>query len=394
MKLFFRKCKTIVLNFYGSLFAQLGWLLPCDSTKFGPPRRTASTGSYCKSKQCVWKEVYPEEATNRIPPTCFNYDATKMTAHLSPRVLAAGVAVLYEARVVSPAGWVVTKDDTFLPDHSWFGTAPEECPIYKSWNLRPEVTLKGRTLSLLSDWSSINYGHTLLDAFSRVHLFEKASLGSWDELDHVLTRNVTSEGMKSLVQLAGIPAEKIYVTMDAKVIQCEELIAPTFPGTRRSSPAWVPEFWRSKAPPANGTRGRRLYITRKSGVRGVANEEEIAPLLLDFGFEVLDPADRARWHLFQEAEIVMGPHGAGVSDIIFCPRNATLIELVSPLHIYPYYYTAAEAAGVNYYSVLGSLPPGARGESQFMDFHISPAVLKGVLEKVTSNLPSNQRSHR
>jgi len=79
--------------------------------------------------------------------------------------------------------------------------------------------------------------------------------------------------------------------------------------------------------------GRRLYVSRSDAriaKRQVVNEDEIVARLERRGFEVirgseLSVADQAR--VFAEADVVLGPHGAGLTNILFCRPGTPVIEL-------------------------------------------------------------------
>ena len=351
--------------------------LPQSSTWFGPPRRTETTPSYCRRKGYRWIEVYPPQKVARRDPVCINYRAKKMLDLVHAWFPAAGLAVIPRARVVSAHGWIVGPEDTFLPDHSWFGAAPRECPLYRANCVRQSTFLPGRTLTLASDWAVLNYGHTLLDALARLELVEAAGI-HWNEIDHVIIPDLHSEGRRSLAEMAGIPAGKILNVTSFRVARCETLIAPTFPGLRRQSPDWVPQFWRRKAHAVTPGR-RRIYISRRGQARAVKNEDEVVSLLETFGFETIVPGTGAVYRHFQDAAVIVGPHGAALADIAFCSPGSVLIELTPSRHVYPYFYTAADAAGMRFISILA--PSDEHDEnSARADFYVPIDALSQALE--------------
>ena len=324
--------------------------VPLSSSFFGPPRRMASTPSYCHSRGYQWIEVYPSRKVVRRDPACVNHSAKEMLDLVHDWGPSAGIAIIPRARIVSEDGWIVGPDDTFLPEHSWFGVAPIECPIYRANYVRQTSYLPGRSLTLASDFAVSNYGHTLLDALSRVHLFEAAGF-QWDAIDHVIVPDLHTVGRQTLAGMAGIPADKIVNVTSFRVAKCETLIAPSFPGLRRETPEWVPQFWRKKAH-TGVQRRRRIYISRKGQARSVQNEDEIISLLRTFGFETLVPGSGALHRYFQEAAIIVGTHGAALADLAFCSPGSVLIEFTPSRHVYPYFYTLADAAGMRFISIL------------------------------------------
>lgn len=357
--------------------------------EIGSPKRISSTAAYCAAKGFEWQELYPVQEMTRQPPICVNYEVSNMLSMVATELPACGIAVLPKARIVSPEGWIIGADDTFLPDHSWFGAAPSECPFVNSSQIKPERRLDGTTLFLCSDWAYANYGHTLLDALSRTHLFELSAKYSWLDLSWIVVPPLLTVGKRRLAEIAGIPFEKICSITDFALAECETLIAPTFPGLRRNTPAWVSRYWRSKIVREGSKPSRRIYITRRNASRAILNEEELLPVLRRFGFEIIDPEATAIFPLFQEAEIVAGAHGAALADVVFCRPNAILLEFTSPLHIYPYFYTAAEAARMQYYSILGSVTSEGRNNPTRANFTVLVSILLETLTSIEESL--NQR---
>ncbi len=363
--------------------------LPLDSRVFGPPRRWSHTSDYCREHGAEWREVVPTCDVKRLAPQCVNYPTAEMLRMVATVLPAAGVARLPNARVVSPQGWIVAEDDTYLPDHSWYGYDVGSCPIYLHDGLQPASRLSGVTLSLCSEWSD-NYGHLLFDSLPRVSLFERAGY-SWDDVTHVLVPDLSSEGRKSAAQLCGIPPEKMIALSKYSVVECDELIAPTFPGTRCNSPAWVGEFWRSRSPQVP-RQGRRFFLSRRGSRRTLINEDALTPILEASGFETINTGNAAIRDLVSQAEIIVGAHGAALTDVMFCHPGSVLIELTPPGHVEPYYYTAADSAGMAYFSILGAYPNGRCENGNLDDFTIVPEVLNRTIAAAESLLQSGGAS--
>jgi capsular polysaccharide biosynthesis protein len=77
--------------------------------------------------------------------------------------------------------------------------------------------------------------------------------------------------------------------------------------------------------------GEKIYITRKSALRRkVINEAEVENALSSIGFVSVILEDYSvveQAAIFSEAKLVIGIHGAGLSNILFLPENSILIEL-------------------------------------------------------------------
>ncbi|WP_152421191.1 glycosyltransferase family 61 protein [Natronolimnohabitans innermongolicus] len=75
-----------------------------------------------------------------------------------------------------------------------------------------------------------------------------------------------------------------------------------------------------------------IYVSREDAERRlVRNETQVMDLLRPFGFERYEPGRytlREQISMFNNADIIVGPHGAGLSSLLFA-ENATVIELLS-----------------------------------------------------------------
>ena len=130
---------------------------------------------------------------------------------------------------------------------------------------------------------------------------------------------------------------------------------------------------------------RKVYVPRV-GPRKVSNEAELMPILQSFGFEIYDfraVADEVRY--FAEAAVVVGAHGAGLTNLAFCQAGTKVLELIPSDHVWPYFYTIAEAADADYSYIvgqsLGSRAPGTFGPSPF-DFVVDPTVFQAALHEM------------
>lgn len=83
---------------------------------------------------------------------------------------------------------------------------------------------------------------------------------------------------------------------------------------------------------------RRIYLTRdqvKSG-RKVTNEIELRELLKTYKFQIIIPdrlslADQAK--LFNESKYIISPHGAALTNIVFCEPKTRILELFNQTNI-------------------------------------------------------------
>jgi hypothetical protein len=152
---------------------------------------------------------------------------------------------------------------------------------------------------------------------------------------------------------------------------------------------WLRRRLRIDKPTRDGTGERRLFISR-SGVasRRLLNEAELAPILVEHGYSVIDCGQMsmaAQVELFADAAVVIGPHGAGLTNLLFSKPGTRVVEI----------FAAAAAQDVSNYRVLASHlrqpysrvlatgVPGKRSKSPHdFDMRLEPSRLSDLLSAI------------
>jgi hypothetical protein len=98
----------------------------------------------------------------------------------------------------------------------------------------------------------------------------------------------------------------------------------------------------------------RIYVTRDgAGWRRAANERQVRDALDKRGFVTVSPGDLSvveQIRLFRKASCVVGLHGAGLTNMVFCQPGATVVEIAArdPHPHWECYYRLACAMGHRY----------------------------------------------
>src|ERR1700722_10425621 len=95
---------------------------------------------------------------------------------------------------------------------------------------------------------------------------------------------------------------------------------------------------------------KRLYIERE-GTRQVENATEVRNFLEHAGFvtirlEGVPLLEQVR--LFASAEFVVGAHGAGLSNLLFTPPSARVIEFMPAAQMRPFFWLISSKIGHEY----------------------------------------------
>jgi hypothetical protein len=105
-------------------------------------------------------------------------------------------------------------------------------------------------------------------------------------------------------------------------------------------------------------RSRRLFVSRPdSSARRLLNEAEVLAALAKSSVEPVAPgllslADQIR--TFHAADLIVGPHGAGLANCGFCEPNSSLLELFSEYTTQGHFWAAASGAGMRYGFIAGT----------------------------------------
>lgn len=99
---------------------------------------------------------------------------------------------------------------------------------------------------------------------------------------------------------------------------------------------------------------RRLYVSRKcTDKRYFDNEEKVAAFLKGYGFERVymeEYSVKEQAILFAEAEVIVGQHGAALTNFIFCAPNTKVLELMHPNFFTPCFWEIAVYNQLDYSS--------------------------------------------
>lgn len=104
---------------------------------------------------------------------------------------------------------------------------------------------------------------------------------------------------------------------------------------------------------------KAIFINRsKNTTRHITNFNAVEPILNKLGVSVIDPGSmnvREQAELYNSATHVIGIHGAGMTNVVFCDHEKVkVLELCSNNRIGTQYYWLCTALGINWDMMLGS----------------------------------------
>ncbi len=146
----------------------------------------------------------------------------------------------------------------------------------------------------------------------------------------------------------------------------------------------------SQAVPRTGPFAEEIYVARtNSQNRVAANEAELIALLERQGVRIIIPGTLSvseQIDAFRSARLVIGLHGAGMSNIVFCRSGSFVYEML-PRH-YPNvcFNLIAQSNGLNYWAdVFEGIGSGTGFERQWqIDLEVVAARLDAIREKIAA----------
>jgi capsular polysaccharide biosynthesis protein len=223
-----------------------------------------------------------------------------------------------------------------------------------------------------------NYSHWLT-----AHLPKLLLLKSRDMLDDVLLPPDRPAFVDDSMRAVGIEPEQFATFDPSRPLRVAEL---TVLETDRFRPELLRSVREAVVNKAERQPWRRLYVSRaKASRRRLLNEDELWPLLEQAGFERVFLEDHpfdAQVRLMQEAAVVVAPHGAGLTNVMFCAPGTGVVEIADLSFPNPNFYAVASAAGLRYAIVeaegVGDVHPLEK------DLRVDVAAVSNALECILS----------
>jgi capsular polysaccharide biosynthesis protein len=178
--------------------------------------------------------------------------------------------------------------------------------------------------------------HFLFDLLPRLWVRERSEVGV---RKIAVPNTITQEQVEILRTHYGIPADELVLWSADGAACCFEhaVVVPTFVSDMWAMPETIlspRKALRFAAPPKDSAyrNVKRLYVSRRDVQDGrpLLNEDEVVTRLTAMGFTEIFPGRFSyaeEMHLFQNAEIIVGPFGSGMANIMFCQPGSRIVIL-------------------------------------------------------------------
>lgn len=360
-------------------------LLGIGSKIWGPPKAQKTILDLVKEEKLELYQQDVEKWTLRFPAFLDVRLEARFSRHGCHLCQTTSVGIIYDGRVLSPDGAIVTSEDYVVEEYSRrIGRRRLPHPMLGCFRL-PRCSYFGGTLAVLQVDQTNNYYHWVLEVLPRLGILMKSGL-NWDRI-FVSTPN---SYQKDSIAMAGISSALLLDPVVQPHVEADCLLVPSRELNGKPSPSAVRFLRGLFVGGKSGTKNRYIYISRqKSSRRRVLNNLEVESLLNLMGFQTVyceNLSFAAQVDLFSDASVIVAPHGAGLTNIAFCAPGAYIVEFFSPDYVNLCYWALSHACGHYYWCLVGEggpknfpLEQGPHGRS---DIRINLPELSALLKIV------------
>jgi hypothetical protein len=390
----FRFLKPLWVGYRVAL-GRLPWRwVPGSSRTFGPPRGWhPTTREYLRragAPDDAVREAVPAENVTRVPPRSLAPEPDwPYRAALREEIPAVEAYALHDVRFWGDyAGTLIGRDDRVLGDLTRDPWEVRRHRIFTRWKLPRVRRFDGVTAILSVAQAETNYWHWTLEVLPRIEQLRRAGFPP-EKIDRFVVNHRDRPFQRETLEDLGVPWGKVVRADAALQAACACAVVPALKPGHTAVGTVSLAFLRGRAAALapDARPHRRLYVTRRSAVfRRVGPEAEVAARLARRGFEVVEcerltVAEQRR--LFREAAVVVGAHGAGLSNLVYCQPGARVLELLAPRYVDLSYWCFTGQLGLDHWILVGDgerPPEGVAPLARQDDIVFDPTRLERTLD--------------
>jgi len=295
------------------------------------------------------------------------------------------VVISHDLKVFSESYWAEQN----LNDGVHFFHQPSTIVGAGSIRLRPTILfhdrpskrrIDGPAILLGNPWS-FNYHHWMINCLSRLWWTDRYP--ELREAPLIVPGQLKPFQQQSLAAM-GLSSHRI-LPFDGGPWRVERLFFPANGDFWPTQLRWIRQRLFDHYEIVDAPGSRLLYISREDASgRRIINEQEVIRYLAARGFEILRLSTiplSEQVQAFSQARLVVGPHGSGLTNILFGPGNLGVVELHPNDEINHVFWVLASAMQQQYAFLSGKRMNPDR------DFVVGVADLDEMIGKVLSPRP-------
>lgn len=352
------------------------------------PEDTIVSSTQLEQATCI--EVFPESQFFPLPPKTLESQIPEVLAIEARKVDRSFVVEIPDGRAwgdgVNSA--VITPDHKLLADLS---TGSAELVFFSSQIKRP-TEIDGTVVFLTQKFMMAgNYFHWMFNVLPKFDVLRRSGIDLSCVEKYAIYRS-DRPFIQETLNILGVAGSKIIQSCNHPHIKAKSLIVPSpivhIPSKQNC------DFLRSQFLPESSIECKnhqpeRIFITRQEAAyRHILNEEELITCLKRFDIhpvrlETLSVLEQAA--LFSQAKVVVAPHGAGLTNLVFCQPGTKVIEIFPRDYVVAVYHLISNHCGLQYYYLSANAfenqdCPLKYQKQNYLDMQINLDELSSLLE--------------
>lgn len=266
-------------------------------------------------------------------------------------------------------------------------------PFKKHWNLRS--SLKHLDLLFARHGEGLQ-GNVALLGSSQVSFYHFVTevVGDWwflkqmgyreSDFSAIVVHGHRKDWQEEILDILRIPGKKRRYHFEVKARRIDLVVPYRTKGDAVTVPTWMCDALRGElgGGMVNRAGTRKIYLSRKGAPRRrMVNEADMVKRLNNIGFEDRQSDGMTiaeQQALLGSARVVVAEHGAALTNIVWCPTNATVVDIHPTVPAIPCFKILAELRGLRYIPIFD-----ARSESlEHDDWSIGAGAIDRVLDAV------------
>ncbi len=204
-------------------------------------------------------------------------------------------------------------------------------------------------------WSHrwMGYYHWIIDIAPKIAAVQAAACDN--DRQWIFPRSGQPYESETL-EMLGISESDVIDSLQYRSIQVDTVSMMALPGWFEIQEACA--ILRGRLLPYAGPAvGERIFLKRR-GRRTCVNEDEVVRFLTPKGFVMVEDEPRsvaAQIGIFKNATVIVAPHGAALSNLLWCPEDSQVVECFAEGYSPPYYENLAGFRDMTY-ACIGKSP--------------------------------------
>jgi hypothetical protein len=242
--------------------------------------------------------------------------------------------------------------------------------VNPSIDTESSVILEGRCLYLDSVWAT-SFFHFMSETLGKCYVASRFL--SLDSFDHIILTGTKFPYILQWFRMLGVedkvyspPAQKTGLLMDSLYVPSYSQHCGWF---SKELVCYIDSFIQLNSMDATGRPRKGFYISR-GGSRKIINESQVTEYLEARNFQLirleeLSVSDQA--FAFRDCGLVVAPHGAGLTNILYSSPGVRVFELFGSDYINKCFYSLSDLLGHEHYYHVSNMIDGKGNFSISMD---------------------------